>query len=256
MAVRALYMMDCGGGEFDYGVLVALQRPGEKVISPFSACLIDTDDGPILVETGINPDGLKDPYAAAGERARDVKLILKEEHDIRFRLQEIGLKPSDVRTVVLSHLHWDHAGGCKFFPQATFIVQRAEYRFALFPDTPFKKPYLRSLYEGISNLDLREGDGEVVPGVWLIFTPGHTPGHQSLLVSLPESGKILLAFDAINTWANVELRVPGGVTWNASMTMESMTRLIQLAKREEATLFPGHEPGCWEKIKRSPACYR
>ena len=50
MGARALYMMDCGASEFDYGVLVALQRPGEKVISPFSACLIDTDDGPVLVE--------------------------------------------------------------------------------------------------------------------------------------------------------------------------------------------------------------
>lgn len=256
MAVRGLYMMDCGGGEFDYGVLVALQRPGEKVISPFSACLVDTDDGPILVETGLNPDGLKDPYAAAGERARDVKLILKEENDIRFRLQEIGLKPADVRMVILSHMHWDHAGGCNFFSHATFIIQRAEYRFALFPDTPFRRPYLGSLYEGICHLDLCEGDGEVVPGVWVISTPGHTPGHQSVLVSLPEAGKILLAFDAINTWTNVELKVPGGVTWNASLAMESMNRLIQIAKREKATLIPGHEPGCWNKIKRSPDFYR
>jgi N-acyl homoserine lactone hydrolase len=256
MAARALYLMDCGSGEFDYGVLVALQKPGEKLLSSFCACLIDTDDGPVLVETGINPEGLKDPVAAAGERARATKLILREEDDIRFRLQEIGLKPADVPTVVLSHMHWDHAGGCRFFPHATFVVQRAEYRFALYPDSAFKKPYVRHLFEGMSKLDLREGDGEVLPGIWVISSPGHTPGHQSVLVSLPESGKMLLAFDAINTWANVELETPGGVTWDGALAVDSIRRLVQLAKRENATLFPGHEPDCWSKMKRSPDGYR
>jgi N-acyl homoserine lactone hydrolase len=249
-------MMDCGGGEFDYGVLVALQRPGEKVFSPFSACVIETDDGPILVETGANPDGRTDPAAAAGERARATTLKLREEDDIRARLKEIGLKPEEVRTVILSHMHWDHAGGCKFFPHATFVVQRAEYRFALYPDKALSKPYVRHLFEGMSTLDLREGDGEVVPGVWVISSPGHSPGHQSVLVSLPESGKMLLAFDAINTWANVELETPGGVSWNAALAIDSMRRLVQLAKRENATLVPGHEPDCWSTLKRSPACYR
>jgi len=256
MGVRALYMMDCGGGEFDYDVLVAFQRPGEKAIVPFSACLIDTDDGPVLVETGINPEGLRDPVKAAGERASAVKLILREEDDIRARLKEIGLKPGEVRTVILSHMHWDHTGGCKFFPQATFVVQRAEYRFALYPDKACRKPYVRHLFEGMSHLDLREGDGEVVPGVWVISSPGHTPGHQSVLVTLPESGKMLLAFDAIDTRDNIELEVMGGVPWNAALAIESIRRLVQLAKREKATLLPGHEPGCWNKIKRAPDFYR
>ena len=178
MGARALYLMDCGGGEFDYGVLVAMQRPGEKVLSPFSAGLIETDDGLVLLETGVNPDGLKDPTLAAGERARHMTLRLKAEDDIRARLREIGVKPEEVRYVVLSHLHWDHVGGCRFFPQATFVLQRAEFRFGLYPDQAFSRPYVRPLFEGIAKLDLREGDGEVVPGVWVISTPGHTPGHQ------------------------------------------------------------------------------
>ena len=256
MGARALYMMDCGGSEFDYDILVAFQHPGEKVVVPFSACLIDTDDGPVLVETGVNPEGRRDPVAAAGERASATKLILREEDDIRIQLKEIGLEPGEVRTVILSHLHWDHAGGCRFFPHATFVVQRAEYRFALYPDKAFRKPYVRHLFEGMSNLDLREGDGEVVPGVWVISSPGHTPGHQSVLVSLPESGKILLALDAIDTRANIELEVLGGTPWNTALAIDSIRRLVQLAKRENAMLLPGHEPGCWGKIKRSPDCYR
>ncbi len=256
MGARALYMMDCGAGEFQYGILVALQRPGEKVLSPFSACLIDTDDGPVLVETGCNPDGRQDPTAAAGPRARAVKLMLREEDDIRARLKEIGLTPADVRTVILSHMHWDHAGGCKFFPHATFVVQRAEYRFALYPDRAFSGSYVQPLFEGISKLDLREGDGEVVPGVWVIASPGHSPGHQSVLVTLPETGKLLLAFDAIDTWENIKLEVTGGVCWNGGQAIDSMRRLVQLAKRENATLVPGHEPGCWSTLKRSPDCYR
>ncbi len=119
MGARVLYIMDCGGAEADYDILVAFQHPGEKVILPFSACLIDTDDGPVLVETGINPAGLRNPVEAAGERASAMKFILRKEDDIRARLKEIGLKPGDVRTVILSHMHWDHTGGCKFFPHAT-----------------------------------------------------------------------------------------------------------------------------------------
>lgn len=256
MGARALYMMDCGGAVMDYSLLVSLQRPGQKVISPFSACLIDTDDGPVLVETGINPDGINDPTAAAGERAKSTTLHLREEDDIRSRLKEIGLVPEDVRIVILSHMHWDHIGGCRFFPHATFVIQRAEYRFALYPDNAFSKPYYPPLFRGIEKLDLREGDGEVVPGVWVISAPGHSPGQQAVLVTLPQTGKMLMAFDAINTWANIELDLQGAIAWNASMTVESMHRLVQLAKRENAILVPGHEPDCWSKLKRSPDCYR
>jgi N-acyl homoserine lactone hydrolase len=256
MAVRALYMLDCGAGESDYSVLVSMQRPGEKVMTPFSAAVIDTDEGPVVVDTGINPDGRTDPRAAAGERASAFKLVLREEDDIRVRLKEIGLRPEDVRTVILSHMHWDHVGGCRFFPHATFVVQRAEYRFALYPDRSFSRPYVPSLFQGISKIDLREGDGEVMPGVWVISSPGHTPGHQSILVTLPQSGKMLLAFDAIYTWQNVELETHGGVPWNPPLAIETIRRLVALAKRENATLVPGHEPGCWSTIKRSPDCYR
>ncbi len=256
MGARALYMLDCGAGEFDYGILVAMQRPGEKIRSPFSACVIDTDDGPILVETGIHPGGRRDPAVAAGERARATTLMLREEDDIRLRLKEIGLAPEVVRTVILSHMHWDHVGGCSFFPHATFVVQRAEYRFALYPDSAFSKPYVPHLFAGMAKLDLREGDSEVAPGVWVLASPGHTPGHQSVLVSLPESGKMLLAFDAIYTWENIEREAVGGVPWNAAVALESLRRLVQLAKRENATLLPGHQPDCWSTWKRSPECYR
>ena len=85
---------------------------------------------------------------------------------------------------------------------------------------------MRHLFEGMSNLDLREGDGEVVPGVWVISSPGHTPGHQSVLVSLPKSGKMLLALDAIDTRANVELEILGGVPWNGALAIDSIRRLV------------------------------
>ncbi len=86
--------------------------------------------------------------------------------------------------------------------------------------------------------------------------PGHTPGQQAVLVSLPESGKMLLAFDAIDTWENIERNTVSGIPWNSALALESMHRLVQLAKRENATLVPGHEPDCWSKLKRSPDCYR
>ncbi len=256
MSARALYLLDCGSAEVDSGVAITLTRMGEKVLSPFTACLIETDEGPVLVDTGVNPEGVEDPIAAAGELARTLHLHLSEQHDIRVQLRELGVAPRDVRYVVMSHLHWDHAGGCRFFPGSTFVVQRAEYRFSLYPDNFCRSAYVRHLFEGMLNLRLLEGDAEVVPGVWVLPTPGHTPGHQSVIVSLPETGTVILARDAIPSLANIELDVPQAFSWSAATAVESMHRLVYLAKREKALLLPGHEPDCWKSMRRSPEGYR
>lgn len=256
MGAQALYLLDCGRADMERGILVQMQHLGERFISPFSACLIKTDDGPILVDAGVHPDGMKDPAAAMGQRARHHHLMMTEEDDLRFRLREIGVEPGEVTHIIISHLHWDHAGCCNFFPEATFVIQRAEYRYALHPDSLGRAAYLPHLFEGMKKLDLREGDAEVVRGVSVISTPGHTPGHQAVLVSLPNSGTIVLARDAIYTYENIELDLPGGAPWNAAAAMDSMHRLVHLARWTGGLLLPGHEPDCWKVMRRSPECYR
>lgn len=256
MAAHELYLLDCGHTVGDRSVLVAGNPPGEKFKSPITACLIKTDDGLVLVDTAANPEGMRNPEAAMGERAKFNKLVLTEEDDLRRRLGEVGVEAKDVRYVVMSHLHWDHAGCCSFFPQATFVIQKAEWRYGLYPDKFGGAVYVRHLYEGIKNLDLREGDGEVVPGVSVLLTPGHSPGHQAVVVSLPETGNVILARDAIYCQENIERDLPTGISWFPQATLESMRRLVHLSRLQGGLLLTGHQPDCWEIHRRAPECYR
>jgi N-acyl homoserine lactone hydrolase len=256
MAARELYLLDSGYSIGDRSALVAGTPPGQTFHSPITACLIKTDEGPVLVDAGAHPEGRVHPEVAMGERAPFNKLVLTEEDDLRSRLREVGVKPEEVRYVILSHLHWDHVGCCGFFPQATFVIQKAEWRFGLYPDKFLGAVYVRPLFEGIQKLDLREGDGEVVPGVSVISTPGHSPGHQAVVVSLPETGTVILARDAVMCRDNIERRLPGGLTTNPQAAMESVHRIAHLSRQMGALIVTGHEPDCWSVYRRSPEGYR
>jgi N-acyl homoserine lactone hydrolase len=103
---------------------------------------------------------------------------------------------------------------------------------------------------------LIEGDMELVPGVSLVTVPGHTPGLQAMIVTLPESGTVVLTGDSIYTRENIEKDIPAGNCWNIVQCMESMHRLIHIAKREKGRLIIMHDPEAWDTWKPSPYCYR
>jgi glyoxylase-like metal-dependent hydrolase (beta-lactamase superfamily II) len=98
------------------------------------------------------------------------------------RLKELGLKCSDIDIVIVTHLHYEHIGYAQKYPQAKFYVQRSEYEFAVDPHPAFAIYYDKRLFEGLK-FELLEGDQEIVPGVKVLSTPGHSSaGTQSVLV--------------------------------------------------------------------------
>jgi glyoxylase-like metal-dependent hydrolase (beta-lactamase superfamily II) len=157
-------------------------------------------------------------------------------------LRDAGVDPRDVEFVVLTHLHWDHAGNCDLFSDARVIVQRDELRYAIDPGRFFRKSFL-SPASGwgtppwlLPNIDTVEGETELAPGLRLVPTPGHTPGSQALIADT-EFGSFCIAGDAISLYANIEQDIPPGFHVDVDDAVESMDRLRSLADH----FLPSHD---------------
>jgi N-acyl homoserine lactone hydrolase len=164
-------------------------------------------------------------------------------------LSSWGVKPADIKYLAVSHTHPDHIGNVELFPQAMLLVQKAEYEW---PNPlgvgRFKPEHPVTKLEGDHDVF---GDGSVI----LIVTPGHTPGHQSLLVKLPNTGALVLSGDAVHFKSNWENRgVPSGNT-DKDKTLASMQRISDLLAKEKAQLWINHDKAQRDSLKMAPAYY-
>jgi N-acyl homoserine lactone hydrolase len=183
--IDRLYLMDCGHNSAKDQ---ARWSPGVKVGKPIelsdTCVLLKHREQWLLWDTGY-PDAVADKPVdtPVGHATRTKKLI--------SQLAELNIKPSDIALVAISHTHADHVGNVDLFPDSTLLIQKpeVEWAFAEGKPAPFKKDRPMKLLTG--DFDVF-GDGSAT----LLSTPGHTPGHQSLLVHLDKTGWILLTGDA------------------------------------------------------------
>ena len=160
---------------------IMVQNAGEGTVTvPVVAFLITGGERRIVVDSGLSPEAFDDPEAAWGGLATRFTPHVGPEDALPARLAELGLQPEDVTDLVLTHLHFDHAGGAALLPDAQRWVQRIEYRNALTPDRHFRSGYVPKEVTG--EYTMLDGDATIAPGVHVLFTPGHTHGHQSVLV--------------------------------------------------------------------------
>jgi N-acyl homoserine lactone hydrolase len=251
MAAEALYALQNGFAGFERTALFYDDRSAEKVQIVVASYLIRTSDATILFDTGFSP--------------RIVPALLRSDPLARFsdedllvhRLDSIGLEPDDVDAVVISHLHFDHAGGAALFPKAELIVQQDEYAYAHHP-APFLAPfYYRKTFDLPDyRWRLLDGDTALVPGVTVLRSEGHTPGHQSLLVELPETGPILLAADSCYLQEHIEQERVPGIVWDPTLAYHSIKRLKTIARLTGSRIFPSHDPGFWRSVRQAPDAYR
>lgn len=171
------------------------------------------------------------------------------------QLQALGLKPDDIGRVAVSHAHLDHVGNLALFTKANVLIQRKELEAAI-ADPPFFSPasaILRLTRPGVTAL---EGDTDVFGDgtVTLLATPGHTPGHQSLMVRLKNTGTVILTGDLYHYRAELTLRKlpPHEVS---SGTAESRARIEVLAAREQAQIWIEHDLGAFTAARKAPAFY-
>lgn len=220
--------------------------------NPFPGYLIRTDDGTnILIDTGFPREMVGAYHTATAPGPR-----VDEEEYVVNHLAALGLAPRDIRYLVATHLDGDHAGGHDEFPESEIVIQK-EHREAA--RTLERLQRVRAHWDA-PGLHYREvdGDTELVPGVELIESSGHVPGHQAVLVRLPETGPVLLAIDAIPRMdqRDAETRAIGTADMDEAAVRASTRKLMDRAAREGVTLIiHGHDPEQWKTLKKAPDYY-
>lgn len=207
---------------------------------PVPAFLITLADGRrLLVDTGPPAAMIGDPQAP---------FVVTEDSHVLGRLARLGLRPADIDLVVVSHLDPDHAGANDAFPDAEFVVQRAQHVHATTSGL-LRYEWLRAHWDGL-RYRMVEGDVELAPGVRLIECGGHVPGHQAVLVDLPDTGRVLLAGDAWLRGSEPETRPLSQFDLDGPATRASQRKLTDLADRLDVTLVVhNHDADQWRDLR-------
>ena len=197
-------------------------RLGEGFLGLSNATLILAPDGPIMFDTG--------HYC---NRAT-----------LLAGLKRRGMTPADIKTVFLSHLHFDHCNNIDLFPDATVYVSRREWDYARAPhERDNFVPWL--IHEQLQkhNIKFVEGEGRITDGVTYFAAPGHTPGSYALELDSDTKGRVVLAGDAIKYITEVMMRRSDFVFDTVNNSAITIGRILESADR----IVPGHYP---ELIKR------
>lgn len=251
------------GGASTLSLLRSLAVPRRRWIAlPIIAFLVEHPErGPILVDTGFDPIVREDPSANLGRVGARVFSGIEISRTVPEQLRERGIDPASVETIVMTHLHFDHASGMRLFPRAEFVVERRE-RAAL--KGGLLKGYVPGHVEGAR---LREVDLDSAPGaegfdhvldllgdgtLRLAFTPGHTDGHCSVLARTA-AGTVLLTGDAAYAKRSIEERwVPLTVSGRVADYRDSLDRLAAwTAANPDAPVICGHDPWDRAALERS-----
>ncbi|BBO72649.1 MBL fold hydrolase [Desulfosarcina widdelii] len=169
--------------EIDKAVLMYRFHYGQKIRIPNVVWYIEGADMNILVDT-----------AADAKLAMEFRgLPAKEIMSFEDSLESVGLKPEDIDIVVQTHLQWDHCANTQKCRNAKILVQEEELRFAYSPHPILAPTYKKSLFTGL-NFVLVKGAQEILPGIDLVPTPGHTPGNMSVAVNTEEGKAIITGF--------------------------------------------------------------
>jgi glyoxylase-like metal-dependent hydrolase (beta-lactamase superfamily II) len=251
LAIKSLQALFLGAPmKEDKGLMTFMQGFGAKLESPFLSYLVRADEGNILIDTGLHPD---DVAMLSGGQIKG----LPEEQHLPNRLKEVGLTLDDINMVILTHMHLDHVGWLSYLKKAEVVVQKEEYNFTM--DSPAWTPYRYTPQRfDLKHLKFKlvDGDNVLMPGITLIFTPGHSIGHQSVMVDLPQTGPIIISGDAVFIQENLDKEfIP--TTWSDTrQTLLSIKKLKVWAQVRKARIFPGHDMEYYRNnIKKLPEAY-
>jgi N-acyl homoserine lactone hydrolase len=261
--VRRVVPLTFGWEHLSKSVSVHGADPSIRLREPVPGVLCEVDGGWVLLDTGFNPAFLADPpmkqrfHDRLGDYVAELPDAPGDPLFAAFDL--VGLDPSVVSTVAVSHFHLDHSGGVRWFAGHVPVhAQRAELDYAL--SAPMPDPERNGIFrvdvdDPSIDWHLADGDTEIAPGVTAVLTAGHTPGHQSFVVDLDPSaggGGYVFAFDAADLQENIddELPVGGAIGVAPEATVEPIRRLKAIAAERGYRLLPGHDPDVWPAFTR------
>ena len=238
-----LYAIDCGRILIKDGAMFS--DTGEydgKSINAVDACyLIRHPKGTLLWDAGLSDEIAKTP---GGVDAAGGNFHLSVKKPLIAQLAEIGVTPADVSFIAFSHLHFDHTGNANAFGKSTWLLNKAELAAALAdPPSGGMDPSTITAHK-TAKVELLQGDRDVFGdgSVRILQTPGHTPGHQVLLLDLAKAGPVVLSGDLYHTHDNrTEQRVPLFNTDRAD-TLASFDRVEKIVKNRKARFVIQHVP--------------
>jgi Zn-dependent hydrolases, including glyoxylases len=246
--VERLYILNCGEG---IAGDISRWSPGVNVgkSMPFAdnCYLIKHAKGWMLWDTG-----LADAIAAMpnGQAPADPRAIhWYRPKTLASQLEALGVKPESIAFVAISHSHPDHIGNLEMFPKAMLLVQKAEYEWP----TPNQVPRFNAQHP----VTALQGDYDIFGDgtVRILSTPGHTPGHQSLILKLPKTGTVVLSGDAAHFMSNWEHRRVPSINADGQKTVTSMQRIADILATEHAQLWINHDKAQRDSLKMAPAYY-
>lgn len=239
-----LRLFGCVCGQF-HSPAAGMGMTGDRVVVPIPFYVLEHPDGVALFDAGL-PAAMcdRDESYLKVLRTLDLDVTLTPAETLTAHLERLDIDPARVNKVVLSHLHFDHAGGLKEVPNATIVVQRREWEAGFEPELS-QRYGLRKRYFDLGHpVDLVDGEHDVFGDGSAVCVPsyGHTPGHQSLRVRSDQGDHILIG-DACYHCGVVESRTFPEMSDHSAMN-RSLDALLALREPGTVMVF-GHDPDQW-----------
>ncbi|MEA2803056.1 MAG: N-acyl homoserine lactone hydrolase [Rhodospirillaceae bacterium] len=241
----------------------ALQIGGTGNIdwAPVSFYVIKHPKGNVMFDTGNNDKTIADADGWWGPLAKGFGLKMTKDDAIPVQLAKIGLKPDDIKYVVVGHLHLDHGGNVGQFKNSTLVAQDDEFKAAWWPDVGFSVYYIPGDFADTKNMKTirLSGDFDLFNDgtVRIMRAPGHTPGSQFMAVKLPKTGTAILTSDVVYLQESLDKNlippIPG--TQSPGDAYKSYDRIRHIRDVENAKLFIGHDPELFKAAKKAPEFY-
>lgn len=255
-----LFRLDCGRSVAnDESVWTPGENVGRSIRFSSTCWLIKHGDAWLLWDTGVPQSALNNPD---GWSTLPKLIVYHLDRSLTEQLAEINLRPRDITFVAISHTHGDHIGNVRLFPDSKILMQRAEYSWINTGDGPNDNvnqlmALARKLMGTPKNLQLIDGDTDVFGdgSVVLVSTPGHTPGSQSLLLHLKNSGFIVLSGDVAHSEQNFKNDVVPTLNTDKTESIASMERIKRILTTYNAALFINHDKEQTDGLRLLPAFY-
>jgi N-acyl homoserine lactone hydrolase len=218
--------------------------PAGSILMSSGCYLVQTDDGRnVLIDSGMPAD------------ATSSSELAEESPEIMDQLAGLGVNPEHVDTIVCTHYDIDHVGRHELFTNAELVVQREQHEVAAAGSERFAGGRAHWDPPGVRRR-LVDGDVELLPGLRLIETSGHAPGHQSVLVTLPRTGSVLLCADAVSLERQFRVERQPQSYEDPERLIASTRKLLDLVAAEKVALTVFHHDGAqWQRLRRAPEPY-
>lgn len=263
-----LYAFSSGALTIGKGVLQNFATMDPPIVVPVGFYVVKHAKGNVLFDTGNNDNLISDPnWWPAG--LQGLKPAMTPEMALDFQLKKIGLTPSDIKYVVVSHMHLDHGGNISKFPNSTIVVQRSEVQNAFWPAEGTGGPYVigdflplrapnnnypnaQKMIQLDGDLDLF-GDGTLMVKRWV----GHTPGSQMMTVKLKNTGLIVLTGDNVYFRENLEKSIAPNLVlaYDPAGIYRAYEWIRMTMATQKADYFTAHDPDAFKAMKKPPAYY-